>query len=159
MNLSNWTVRMTGNKANTNLWIFPSRIQGKHVQAKVETSYSTRSVSTLGLLWLLETWTLLSALVGGVATPLNHPQILPQVMTVCQWLLRMRWEWELLEHVQHKPSVSLLWTNTNRSNSRWCWLWHTAKTNNHRLPWLQISWWDSDLLIADRKFPRPQMFS
>ena len=43
---------------------------------------------------------------GGVATPLSHPQILPQAMTVCQWLLRMWWEWELQEHVQHKLLVS-----------------------------------------------------
>ena len=27
-------------------------------------------------------------------------------MTVCQWLLRMWWEWELQEHGQHNPSVT-----------------------------------------------------
>ena len=43
---------------------------------------------------------------GGVATPLSHSQIPLQVMTVCQWLLRMWWEWELQEHVQHNPSVT-----------------------------------------------------
>ena len=51
-------------------------------------------------------WTLLSVQLGGVATPLSHPQILPQPMKVCPWLLRIWWEWELQEHVQHKPSVS-----------------------------------------------------
>ena len=34
-----------------------------------------------------------------VATPLSHPQILLQAMTVCQWLLRIWWEWELQEIV------------------------------------------------------------
>ena len=42
----------------------------------------------------------------GVATLLSHPQILPQAMKVCQWLLRMWWEWDQQDHVQHKPSVS-----------------------------------------------------
>ena len=51
-------------------------------------------------------WTLPDAQLGSVVTPLSHPQILPQAMTVCQWLLRMWWEWELQDHVQHKPSVS-----------------------------------------------------
>jgi len=37
---------------------------------------------------------------------LSHPQILPQVMTVCQWLLRMWWEWDLQQHALNKPSVS-----------------------------------------------------
>ena len=36
---------------------------------------------------------------------LCHLQILPQAMTVCQWLLKIWWEWDLQEHVQHKPSV------------------------------------------------------
>ena len=48
------------------------------------------------------------AQLGGVATPLSYPQILPQAMTVFQWLLRMWWEWELQEHVQHNPSVSVV---------------------------------------------------
>jgi len=69
-------------------------------------SNNTRSDSRLGLLWILRMWTLLGAQLGGVATPLSHPQILPQAMTMCQWLLRMWWEWELQGHVQHKPSVS-----------------------------------------------------
>ena len=49
---------------------------------------------------------LISAQLGGAATPLSHPQIHPQAMTVCQWPLRIWREWELQGHVQHKPSVS-----------------------------------------------------
>ena len=89
--------------------ISPYRIQwtqGQHVEALEGSSHSTRSVSRLGLLWLLRMWTLPGAQLGGVTTPLSHPQILPQAMTVCQWLLRMWWEWELQEDVQHNSSVS-----------------------------------------------------
>ena len=43
----------------------------------------------------------------GAAIHLCHFQAFPQAMTVCQWLLRMWLEWELQEHVQHKPSVSV----------------------------------------------------
>ena len=67
--------------------ISPYRIQltqGQHVEALVGTSHSTRSVSRLGLLWLLRMWTLPGAQLGGVTTPLSHPQILPQAMTLCQ---------------------------------------------------------------------------
>ena len=90
-------------------WIFSSRTQltqGRHVQAQVETSHSTRSVSGLGLLCLLRMWTLIDVQLGGVATPSCHPQIFPQAMTVFQWLLRMWWELELQEILQHSPSVS-----------------------------------------------------
>ena len=82
------------------------RIQGTRVQAKVGELLSTRSDSWLSLLWLLRLWTLPGAQLEGVATSLSHPQILPQAMVVCQWLLRMWCEWEQREHVQHKPSVS-----------------------------------------------------
>ena len=91
--------------------ISPYRIlwtKGKHVKAQLGTSDSTSSVSWWDLLWLLRMWALPGAQLGGVVTPLSHPQLLPQVMTVCQWLLRIWWEWELQEHVQHKASVS--WT-------------------------------------------------
>ena len=54
----------------------------------------------------LKIWALSGAQLGGVATPLSHPRILPQAMTMCQWLLRMLWDWELQQHVQHKLSVS-----------------------------------------------------
>ena len=68
-------------------WIIPYRTQWNHyVRAQLETSNSTRSVSRLSLLRLIRIWTLPGAQLGGVATLLSHPQILPQVMTVCQWL-------------------------------------------------------------------------
>ena len=77
------------------------------MQAQVETSHSTRSDSRLGL-WLLRLCPLPGAQLGSVVTHLSHPQIFPQAMTVCQWLLRMWWEWKLQEHVQQRPSVSYL---------------------------------------------------
>ena len=61
----------------------------KHVRAQEESSHSTRSDSRVGLLWILRMWTLPGAQQGGAVTPLSHPQILPQAMTVCQWMLRM----------------------------------------------------------------------
>ena len=81
-------------------------IQGRHVQAHVGTSHSTRSGFTYSIWPLLRMWALLSALLGGVATPLNHPQILPQAMIVCQWLLRMWWEREMQAVLQDNPFVS-----------------------------------------------------
>ena len=51
-------------------------------------------------------WTLKVAQLEGAVTHLSHPQILPQAMTVCQWLLKMWWEWELQDCVQHNPLVS-----------------------------------------------------
>ena len=57
----------------------PQTQQG-HAQAQQGTSHSTSSVSRLGL-WLLRLCPLPGAQVGGVVTPLSHPQILPQVMT------------------------------------------------------------------------------
>ena len=89
--------------------ISPYRIwwtKRNHVEAQLGISDFTSWVSRLDHLWLLQMWALTDVQLGGVATLSSHPQILPQVMTVCQWLLRMWWEWELQEHVQHNPSVS-----------------------------------------------------
>ena len=73
----------------------PSRTpltQGRHVHAQIGTSVSTGSLFRLGLLWLLRMSASQAVFLGGVAMPLNHPLILPQAMTVCQWLLRMSLE-------------------------------------------------------------------
>ena len=84
-----------------------TRTQKTHFKVWVGTSHCTRSLSRLMvLLWLPRVWGAPGAQLGAVATLLSYPQILPQAMTMCQWLLRMWWEWELQEHVQHKPSVS-----------------------------------------------------
>ena len=62
---------------------------------------------------LLRMCPLPGAQLGGVVTPLSHPQILPQAMTVCQWLLRMWWGWDLQEHVQHNLLVSYFFFSKN----------------------------------------------
>ena len=95
------------------IYFLPSRTQmtqERLVQALLETSHSTGSDSRLGLLlWIRRMCPLLGAPLGDVVIPLSHPQILPQAMTVCQWLLRMWWEWDLQKHVQHNPSVSWIY--------------------------------------------------
>ena len=88
--------------------------QWKHVKAQGESSHSTRPDFTVGLLWILTMLILPGAQLGSVVTHLNHPQILPQAMTMCLLLLRMQWEWELQEHVQHNPSVSGMLLNFGR---------------------------------------------
>ena len=73
-------------------YFVPSRIHWtlwKHVRAQDQSSHSTRSDFRVGLLWIVRMWTLLGAKMGGAVTPFSHPQILPQAMTVCQWLQRM----------------------------------------------------------------------
>ena len=92
--------------------IFPYRTQqtqtqGRYVQAQVGMLHSTRSISKLGLLLsTLLLWTLLCAKLGHVITPLSHPRTLPQAMTGCQLLLRMWWEEEMQEILQHNQLVS-----------------------------------------------------
>ena len=61
----------------------------KHVRIQGESSHNTKPDSRVGLLWILRMWTLPGAQLGGAVTPFSHPQILPQALTVCQWLQRM----------------------------------------------------------------------
>ena len=80
----------------------------KHVKAQGESLDITRSDIKLDLLRCMRVWTLLHAELRGVATPTTFWTLTayPQAMTVCQWLLWMWWEWDLLEHAQHKLLVS-----------------------------------------------------
>ena len=64
------------------------RILWKHVRVQGVSSHDTKPDFRVGLLWLLRMWTLQVAQLGGLATHLNHPQILPQAMIMFQWLLR-----------------------------------------------------------------------
>ena len=92
---------------------FVSRIQlthRKHVEAQEGVSHNTRSDFRLGHLEKLSMSIVQHAELRGVAIlsifSMFWVTVYPQAMIVCQWLLRMSWEWDPQEHVQHKASVS-----------------------------------------------------
>ena len=92
---------------------FLSRIQlthRKHVEAQEGVSHNTRSDFRLGHLEKLSMSIVQHAELRGVAIlsifSMFWVTVYPQAMIVCQWLLRMSWEWDPQEHVQHKASVS-----------------------------------------------------
>ena len=116
--------------------IFASRIHWtlwKHVRVQGESSHSTRPDSRVDLLWMHSLWTLLHAQLEGVITHLSHPQILPQAMIVCQWLLRIWWEWDLQEIVQHNPSVSQMMNGyifVDKCRTQLCWASERLRMQN-----------------------------